>query len=190
MSKRMIDSEVSDRIKYNYDEMNDESHIDINADSVHVTGTMGANYIVSDSSIYTDGRMQCDTLSIKNSTTASIVDMYVSGSLEYLKGRQLANNQLYYHCIKLTSATKTAYVNIYSKHGIAVDNAQRWVNVIIGNKTSPNDIDWYYGTDGHVVHSVWKSLLNRVETTIDGEEVTAYEGHVNGLYKNKLEVVE
>ena len=186
----MIDSEVSERIKYSYDDMNDESYIDINADNVNFTGIIGTYSISSDGPIYTDGRMQCDKLSIKSQNVNYIADMYVAGSLEYLKGRQLANNQLYYHCIKLTSATKTVYVNIYSKHGIAVDNAQRWVNVIIGNKASPNDIDWYYGTDGHVVHSVWSSLKNRVETTIDGEEVTGYEGHVNGLYKNKLEVVE
>ena len=188
--KRMIDSEVADKIKYSYDDMNDESHIDIEADNVHVTGTIGAGYISSDSSIHTDGRMQCDKLSIKNSTNSSIVDMYVAGSLEYLKGRQIANNQLYYHCIKLTSATKTVYVNIYSKHGIAVDNAQRWQNVIIGSKVSPNDIDWYYGTDSHVVHAVYDTATKALKTTIDGEEVTGYEGHVNGLYRNKLEVVE
>ena len=188
--KVMIDSEVSDKLKYNYDEMNEESHIDINADTVHIPGTLSADYISSDNGIYADGRMQCDKLSIRSSANDSTVDMYVAGKLEYLKGRQLANNQLYYHCVKLTSATKTAYVNIYSKVGIAVDNAQRWVNVIIGNKVSPNDIDWYYGTDGHVLHSVFKSLINRVETTIDGEEVTGYEGHVNGLYSNKQEVVE
>ena len=190
MSKRMIDSEVSDKLKYRYDPETEETYLDIeNVDNVDVAAYMTATGMSLDS-MFADTVTNTNQLIVRSPSNQNAFNFDVGEGREWMKGRQIANNQLYYHCVKLTSATKTVYVNIYSKHGIAVDNAQRWVNVIMGSKVSPNDIDWYYGTDGHVVHSVWSSLKNRVETTIDGEEVSGYEGHVNGIYRNKLEVVE
>lgn len=180
--KRMIDSEVADRIKYTYDSENDESLIDIDTENLNVQRLSTAS-VHSSGSIIADGRMQCNTLSIKSSTAASIIDLYVDGNLKYLKGGQIANKQLYYHCIKLTSATKTAYVNIPSKYGTAVNQVIKFVSAIRGNLNALTTLDWYYGTDGHLIHAVYDdSVFGKVKVTIDDEPVTAYEGHITPIF--------
>ena len=162
MSKRMIDSEVSERIKYRWDEDVEQSHIDIEADNVDV-----ANYLNA-AGISTTGAIE----------PAAIV-MEIKGKYKSMTGRQVGNLPLYYHCVKLTSATKTVYVNLYSQAATQCKNILGFQLLVKGNQSLGN-IEFYYGAGNSVVHFYKDSTGNHC--MIDNEEVTGYEDHTFPIY--------
>ena len=189
----MIDSEVSDKLKYRYDPETEETHLDIeNVDNVDIAGYMTATGMSLDS-MFAGTVTNTNQLIVRSPSNQNAFNFDVGTGREWMKGRQIANNQLYYHCVKLTSATKTVYVNIPTRTPAPITSKLLFVNAIKGSLTNLNGINWYYGTDAHVVHAFYESTgssKGTVKVMLDDEEVTGYEGHVNGLYINKHEVVE
>lgn len=98
---------------------------------------------------------------------------------------QVGNHQIYYHCVKLTSATKTVYVNIYSRYNFVIDQIIKFSSAIKGDKNN-NQLDWYYGAGDHVVHCYWDTAAtsNWLHCKIDDEEVTKFEDKTNGIFEN------
>ena len=186
--KIMIDSEVANLVKYRYDSENDETHLDFSVDYIDSSGDIStAGYVnavgVSTHNVMAESELRGENLWLtgKGSAENRLFRFRTGGQDKSMTGDMVANKQLYYHCIKLTSATKTVYVNIPSRFPVAVISKNSFQNCIKGNKT-PRQIDWYYGTDAHVIHAVYDATAtDTMKVTIDTEEVTGYEGHVNGI---------
>lgn len=118
--KRMINSEVVENVVYRYDTDHDESHIDIESDNVDVSGNLTVNgYFTTTTPIKApsadiSGSVSCKKLTVSNQFNPLNLFLISKNKAIDLNADQLVNHQFYYHCVKITSATKTAYVNVYS----------------------------------------------------------------------------
>lgn len=101
MSKRMIDSEVSNRIKYGYDE-NNESHIKIEADNVDVPFLFAGG-----SGIYSDGQVSAPNIVTDEMSTR------VADSINFANAIKATGGFTPIHTYKLDGMT-TLYV--YFEH--------------------------------------------------------------------------
>ena len=183
MSKRMIDSEVSDKIRYKWDAENEESHLDIeNVDSVDIRSNVGVNGLYSEGGLSGNvlqarARINTPEINISGDTSEAIRVMIAHKSTP-MTGRQIANKQLFYHCIKLTSATKTVYVNINSQAAAECTSKLAFQLLIKGDQgTAP---EFYYGAGNSVVHFFKDST--GMHCMIDDEEVTTYEDHTYPVF--------
>lgn len=181
MSKRMIDSEVSDRIKYRYDEGTEESHLDIDADNIGLTGYVTTSNLDTDSvnadNIEATYGIKSPAINLTNKYTP--FNFYAKGQQRQLSGDKVVNHQLYLHCVKLTSATKTVYVNVISQVKTKATNKDTFWGLVDGGQGAAH-VNWYYGTDTHLVHAYynkdWQTIDQKKNVVIDGEPVTAFEG--------------
>lgn len=190
MSKRMIDSEVSEKVKYRWDAENEESHLDIeNVDSVDIHSNLSTNGLYSNGGLggkvfQASTRVITPEINITGDTSEAIRLMIAHKSTP-MTGRQIANKQLYYHCIKLTSATKTVYVNINSQASAECTSKLAFQLLIKGDQgTSP---EFYYGAGNSVVHYFKDST--GTHCMIDDEEVTTYEDHTFPIFVGSSVVI-
>ena len=180
----MIDSEVSDKIKYRWE--GGESHLDfenidvigIPTGSINTEGGIESNGLIHTTyNVTADENVSCNALYVKG--TYKPLSLYVSGKQTQLSGDQLVNHQLYLHCVKLTSATKTVYVNVISEINTKATNKNTFWALIDGGQGAAH-VNWYYGTDTHLVHAYynkdWQTIDQKKNVVIDGEPVTAFEG--------------
>lgn len=167
--KRMIDSEVSERIKYRWDDDVEQSYIDIETNNLNVPG-----YINSIG------------LSTSSSIEPASISMEINGNYNSMNGGQIGNIPLYYHCVKLTSATKTAYVNLYSPEVTKCTSIIEFLLLIKGGQSNAS-AEFYYGAGDSVVHFYRDSTGSHC--MIDNEEVTGYEDHSFSVFPDRYVVV-
>lgn len=192
MSKRMIDSEITDLVKYRYDSDNDETHLDFSADYTNFTGDISTEgYIgasgVSAGNVTAGSSIRGETLWLtgKGSAAKRLFKFYTGGQDKSMTGDMVANHQLYYHCVKLTGVTKTVYVNLVTEKDTAITSKLALLAAIRGDKNLTN-INWYYGAGNSVVHIWYEGTTAYFKIDDEDINLNAIEDHFNGIFEEKF----
>ena len=192
MSKRMIDSEITDLVKYRYDSDNDETHLDFSADYTNFTGdistegNIGASG-VSAGNVTAGFTLRGETLWLtgRGSTAKGLFKFYTGGQDKNMTGDMVANHQLYYHCVKLTGVTKTVYVNLVTDKETAITSRLSLLSAIRGDKNL-TDVNWYYGAGNSVVHIWYEGTTAYFKIDDEDINLNAIEDHSNGIFEAKF----
>ena len=187
----MINSEILENITYRYDTDNYESNINVESDNVDVAGNLTVHgYFTTSTPVNApsadiSGSVSCKKLTVSNEFRPLNLFLTSKNKAIDLNADQLVNHQFYYHCVKITNTTKTAYVNVYSSRKSAVADGQDFYFLVQGN--IDNTVDWYYGAGDHVVHCYHDASgegLAKFVVMIDNERATAFEDHFNPIFNN------
>lgn len=181
----MIPSEIASNLRYTYDVDNNESNIRIDSENLQAN-SIYSTFIQNYGTLETGSLRVDHGFDARNGITLRS-DLVFSNAnndnLCTLTYRNAGNKQIYYHCIKLTSATKTAYVNLYTEKSDAINAKTAFIQAVIGSG-SLQTVNWTYASGDKLVR--FYHAESGVKCTIDDEDITAVEDlnyNNNAIYK-------